>query len=66
MGMRSAGEALLMFPRFGDYLRSWGKEVGGQERYGGRRLPSSSDMTMFFDTALISGLHCITEILPMV
>lgn len=62
----SAGEALLMFPRFGDYLRSWSKVVGGREGHGGRRLPSSYDMTIFFDTAFLSGLHCVTETFPMV
>lgn len=62
----SAGEAPLMFPRFGDYLRLWGKVVGGREGYGGRRLPLSYDMTIFFDTAFISGLHCITETISMV
>lgn len=56
----SAGATRLMFPRFADYLRSWGKVVGGREGYGGRQLPSSYEMTIFFDTAFISDLHSVT------
>lgn len=43
-----------MFPRFGDYVRSWGEVVGGREGYRGGRFPSSLEITVFFDTAFSS------------
>lgn len=48
-----------MVPRFGDYLKSWGEVVGGREGEEGGRLPSSCEMTIFFDKAFISDFHCM-------
>ena len=53
-----------MFPRFGDYVKSWGEVVGGREGCRGGRFPSSHEITVFFDTAFSSDFTVCLETFP--
>lgn len=58
--MGSAAATLLMFPRLGDYLRSWVKVAGGRDGVWRK------EMTVCFDTAFVSDSHSVLETLPIV